>query len=153
MKNAASSTDSAPKLTAVQFDGLCSAVGWARSSLAGCAGERERARELAHLQAAMAELSGAVLARKNPRLEERRTMMIRSATAQVVRSTTLPVNDQIGVGTKIQFLGDMANEAFGATITGIDGAYFLCAAPDGRQVFKGLLPLALLKTPRWRVVR
>lgn len=78
--------------TAAQFTLMCDAVGWACSSLAGCT-LNERAYELARLQSDVAELAGATLLRANPRLEERRADKLISATALIIRVTTIPVNE------------------------------------------------------------
>ncbi len=152
MNNAAMTT-AAPKLSAAQFDQLCSEVGYARSSVAGCASESERAKEIARLQQSVAELAGAVLGRKNDRLEERRVLMIRSATAQIVTSTTHPTNDTIGEGTIIEFKGNFGLRGFQACITQVIGtSHFHCRLDNG-ELTKAPLPLALLATSQWRIVR
>lgn len=57
---------------------------------------------------------------------------------------------QIAVGTKIEFLGDMANDPFIATVTRIEGAWMWFQRSTGPK--HGPEPVALVNTPRWKVV-
>lgn len=70
------------KLTATQFESLCYSVRDAANSLGGCK-SHEIPNELRILRGVIDELCRAELARKNPRLAERRSDIIRRANAVI----------------------------------------------------------------------
>lgn len=70
------------KLTAYQFDALCDSVRDAAKSLGGCK-SYEIPNELRILRVQLDKLCHADLARKNPRLAERRADIIRRANAVI----------------------------------------------------------------------
>lgn len=140
------------KLTAEAFDMLCLGVSMCRASLSGCTNS-EAGREADHLRRALAELVQAKLARKNPRLECKRSLLIVGATDVLIRRSAKVANDTIGVGTEIEFRGNMGATAWRAIILAIvnDGSRFICKFQNG-DLCKAPMPMALLQTSQFRVV-
>lgn len=132
---------------------MCDWVRDCRVSLSG-AMVNEMAREADTLRRALAELVQAQLARKNDRLECRRALVIVGATDALIKMGK-PANDTIGAGTEIEFRGNMGAAGWRAIIVAIvnDGAHFLCRFQHSGEISKAPIPMALLATSQFRVVR
>lgn len=59
---------------------------------------------------------------------------------------------QIKKGARISFLGDLANPMSDGTVTfvGEEDGYFSALLDNGRKIT--LMPIALLSTPRWKIL-
>jgi hypothetical protein len=60
------------------------------------------------------------------------------------------MENEIKKGSRISFLGDMANKASDGTVTFVGDGYFSALLDNGSKVT--LMPVGLLATPRWRVL-
>jgi predicted RNA methylase len=90
-----------------------------------------------------------------PRTVEKSLASITTAVVAATPSTPVPGSARaaapsVRAGTRIGFLGDTANGPSEGTVTSVDGAYFWGRLDNGRTLVRQ--PIALLSTPRWRVL-